>query len=255
MAPPAAAAHHLYLLDTYTYIWELEELAMKMVLDRLFFKAVCVGNMAETCLDDGRCWGTSSGRGEREWDGALVWRHATSDVPKSAAPAAASHTYPMLHTQNSYIYIYTCICTHHPHTRGAYINIGEREREKNVYPLIYPPHTYIDLLSPFFSRIFSFLFCLSWFLSSFSERYVIRNRLSVIARLTTARQSQQLRDFLFLLLNSASCAAVVLFLELFSICGRDYTSEIVRGGRNQPTYREFVSDDGRAQGEWVYRLG
>jgi hypothetical protein len=76
--------------------------------------------------------------------------------------------------------------------------------------------------------------------------------LSVIARLTTARQSQQLRDFLFLLLNSTSCC---LFLELFSICGRDYTSEIVRGGRNQPTYREFVSDDGRAQGEWVYRLG
>jgi hypothetical protein len=74
--------------------------------------------------------------------------------------------------------------------------------------------------------------------------------LSVIARLTTARQSQQqLRDFLFLLLNSTSCAAVSLFLELFSICGRDYTSEIVRGGRNQPTYREFVSDDGRAQGE------
>lgn len=168
--------------------------------------------MAETCLDDGRCWGTSSGRGEREWDGALVWRHATSDVPKSAAPAA-SHTYPMLHTQNSYIYIYTCICTHHPHTHTGRIHKYRRERErKNVYPLIYPPHTYIDLLSPFFSRISSFLFCLSWFLSSFSERYVIRNRLSVIARLTTARQSQQLETFCFF---STRLAAVALFLELF----------------------------------------
>lgn len=205
--------------------------------------------MAETCLDDGRCWGTSSGRGEREWDGALVWRHATSDVPKSAA--AASHTYPMLHTQNSYIYIYTCICTHHPHTHTGRIHKyrREREREECLSPHLSTPHIYRSTVAILFSY---FLFCLSWFLSSFSERYVIRNRLSVIARLTTARQSQQLETFCFF---STRLAAVALFLELFSICGRDYTSEIVRGGRNQPTYREFVSDDGRAQGEWVYRLG
>lgn len=112
----------------------------------------------------------------------------------------------------TFIFIHAYAHTTHTHTRGAYINIGEREREKNVYPLIYPPHTYIDLLSPFFSRISSFLFCLSWFLSSFSERYVIRNRLSVIARLTTARQSQQLETFCFF---STRLAAVALFLELF----------------------------------------
>ena len=56
---------------------------------------------------------------------------------------------------------------------------------------IHPTHTYIDLLSPFFFTIFCFFSSSRLDFFFLSERYVIRNRLSVIARLTTARQQSK----------------------------------------------------------------
>ena len=147
--------------------------------------------------------------------------HKTSDAHKT-------HIYIYTYAYTTHIYKYT-------------------QRRMSFPPLstIHPTHTYIDLLSPFFFTIF-FLFCSSrldfFFLS---ERYVIRNRLSVIARLTTARQQSKSSFrvlFLLLLLSSLNC-----FLGY--ICDRQVQEYEQWGGRNQPTYREFVSDDGKAG--WV----
>lgn len=56
-------------------------------------------------------------RSPRVWDGALVWRHATCDVPKSAA-ATPEGTQCIRNNTHIHIYLYTHICMYKYTSKG-----------------------------------------------------------------------------------------------------------------------------------------